>query len=354
MKQERYEIQAGLFVIAGLLVLAGVIWLLGKERQVFTTKLPYHVYFTDVKGLAKGAPVRLGGITVGQVHDIGFTPSLEDPRIKVTLMLNEGSLDRIREDSVATLETQGLLGDQYVTIEPGIKGKQIMASGVIQSREGGNITETITQAADIVDNARKATETLNQAVTEFRQTTMKNLETGSASIATIAREIETGDGLLHNLIFPDKDKQKKGDDLESIVKRVDAILREIQDGNGLLHTLIYTADGDQTVRALRKAAVGLGDSAGAVSALLNDLKSGNGMLHALIYEEAPEGFESVMVRLSQTAANLEKASHAMASGSGTLGALLIDPALYENLVEVTDGAKRSFLLRQAIRSSLNR
>jgi hypothetical protein len=49
---------------------------------------------------------------------------------------------------------------------------------------------------------------------------------------------------------------------------------------------------------------------------------------------------------------LRTTSDALASGTGTLGALILDPQLYDNLVEVTDGAKRSFILRQAIRSSL--
>ena len=55
---------------------------------------------------------------------------------------------------------------------------------------------------------------------------------------------------------------------------------------------------------------------------------------------------------TETADNMRVATEALAKGTGTLGALLVDPQLYDNLVEVTDGAKRSFLLRQAIRSSL--
>jgi hypothetical protein len=61
----------------------------------------------------------------------------------------------------------------------------------------------------------------------------------------------------------------------------------------------------------------------------------------------------VLVNLSQSAQNLKVATDALANGTGTLGALLVDPRLYDNLVEITDGAKRSFLLRQAVRSSLN-
>ena len=57
--------------------------------------------------------------------------------------------------------------------------------------------------------------------------------------------------------------------------------------------------------------------------------------------------------MAKAAENLKTTTDALAHGTGTLGALLVDPKLYDNLVEVTDGAKRSFLLRHAVRSSLN-
>ena len=352
MKQERYEIQAGIFVFVGIIILAAVIFFLGQERRVFASKQSYHMYFKDVKGLSRGAPVRLGGITVGQVSNIHFTESLDDPRIKVTLRLVEGSLDRIRSNSFASLNTQGLLGDQYVSIEPGTDGDTIAPGNEIPTKEGGNITETISEAADIIDSVRKTADTLNEAVTEFRKVTLVNINSATENIAEISKEVKNGDGFLHGLIYP---QEGEGDDqITKILNRVDAILNEVESGKGILHALVYSDDGQDTVATVKKAVSQVGITADTVSTVLADVKNGKGLLHSLIYKDSPDGLNTIMNKISKTADNLEKASHAIASGSGTLGALLIDPALYENLVEVTDGAKRSFLLRQVIRSSLNR
>ena len=61
---------------------------------------------------------------------------------------------------------------------------------------------------------------------------------------------------------------------------------------------------------------------------------------------------ALVQNLHEVTADLKSASRALAHGEGTLGALLVDSQLYDNLIEVTDGAKRSFLLREAIRSTL--
>src|SRR5690606_40323182 len=66
-----------------------------------------------------------------------------------------------------------------------------------------------------------------------------------------------------------------------------------------------------------------------------------------IYDKAPENIDDIVAKLNRTASNLEKASKALSEGEGTLGALLVDAQLYNNAVEITDGAKRSFLLKEA-------
>src|SRR5690606_4913443 len=100
--------------------------------------------------------------------------------------------------------------------------------------------------------------------------------------------------------------------------------------------------------AAEKAAV----TAEQLNEILVEIEEGNGTMNSLIYGESPEGVDEILARLSNTAKNLEIASEALAQGGGTLGALLVDSSLYDNLVEVTDGAKRSYILRSAIRRSL--
>ena len=86
---------------------------------------------------------------------------------------------------------------------------------------------------------------------------------------------------------------------------------------------------------------------------MDEVRHGNGLLHGLIYGEETGELGKMSKLLNRILENLDKASTSLAKGSGTLGALLMDSTLYDNMIEVTDDAKRSLLLRSAIRSTLN-
>ena len=353
MIKENHHIQAGLFVTIGLLILTGVIFLLGRERQVFTRKVHYFAYFNNTGGLALGAPVRLGGITIGQVDKINFTSEESDPRIRVDLLLTTDYLDRIRENSVAVLQTQGLLGDQYVAISTGTAGVKIAPGGEIKVEEGPGLTEAFERAGDILDHVASLADDLKATVQDLRENTLVHLSSSSESIANITRQIETGDGVIHDLVFG-QDEQDEKPSLDEILDNVNDIVDTVKNGDGLLHTLIYEDESTQLLENLTLAAEEITRTASTLAEISKEIRDGNGLAHSIIYDDAPEGFDEVVKKLNRTASNLEATSKALASGSGTLGALIVDPSLYENLVEVTDDAKRSYLLRQLIRSSLKK
>jgi phospholipid/cholesterol/gamma-HCH transport system substrate-binding protein len=136
------------------------------------------------------------------------------------------------------------------------------------------------------------------------------------------------------------------------------VLKEIRGGKGLLHALIYSDDGEKTVGELYETSHNVSAASQNLALLLKEAREGKGLLHDLIYTPVEPGTVSTKVKeilssFAKAADNFKVTSEALAHGTGTLGALLVDPKLYDNLVEVTDGAKRSFLLRQAVRSSLN-
>ncbi len=302
------EIQTGMFVAIGLFLFALSVFTLGKERQIFEEQASYFASFSDVKGLSKGAPVRLGGIAIGRVSEIGFSKDLSDPLVHVELLVNESYLDRIRKDSLVTIETQGLLGDRFLSISAGT-GDQLLPGGLVQAKEQGDIAETLTRASKIIDNAKDISELVTKVLQEFREDTLKDINKAAKSIAAIAKGIESGDGLAHEMVFA---KSKVGE--------------------GLVQSLTASAK--------------------SLENILKEMEVGNGLMHQLVYEGTDEPLDGVAKKISKTVDNLYQASEALSRGSGTIGALMVDSSLYDNLVEVTDGAKRSFILRQAIRSSL--
>lgn len=348
----RYELSAGIFLVCALALFILSIWVLGREREIFSRQEPYLAIFSDVKGLTVGAPVRLGGIAVGRVAQVDFSPKLSDTRVHIKLLINERFVERIKVDSLASIETQGLLGDRFVSISSGSENKQLLPGSYLGIAEADDIGELANKASHVVNNIQAISENLKGFSTELSKDTIKSFSETSKHLAGILKEVDKGSGLLHRLIYSKEDGEKILKHLTDASKDISAITRRVRSGDSLLHSLIYDRGGAQTVSNVSLAAEKLAFSAQHVGDLASQVKDGNGLLHGLIYTDSPEGLEQVVEKLNQTADNLRKASEALANGSGTLGALLVDPQLYNNLLEVTDEAKRSFLLREAIKASL--
>jgi len=135
------------------------------------------------------------------------------------------------------------------------------------------------------------------------------------------------------------------------------VMTEIKSGEGFLHSVIYEKTDEGLFSNLASSAQALAETAKLVSDIAAEVKSGDGLMHQLLYGESIDlaaKINQVMQNLNDSATAIKRASQALAHGEGTIGALLVDSQLYDNLVEVTDGAKRSYLLRRAIRSSLKK
>ncbi|RMG42417.1 MAG: MCE family protein [Candidatus Dadabacteria bacterium] len=348
-----YEFQAGLFLIVAICAVALSVWYLGKDREIFSDQEEFVTTFRDVKGLKEGAPVRFGGITVGRVDKIGFGPDMNNPTVYVRFLVNERYLHHIRTSTVAELQTQGLLGDRFLALMPGGKGTIAKPGSLIKSHEGSEIEDVLNKASRVVDNTVDISESVKDFLKAFKTDTQPKLTEAAKHLAAITKEIEEGDGMMHQLIYSKEAGDKIIKSLSSITSDLKSVMAEVKNGEGLLHALVYDPDGGKAVSSLVSAANNLSTTAEHINALAAEIRNGSGLLHGLVYEKAPsDAVSKIIINLNKTAENLEKASRALADGSGTIGALLIDSKLYDNLVEVTDGAKRSLILRHAIRQSL--
>ena len=353
----RNELTAGLFVVISLALIAALILIMGKERQIFAKQSEFYASFSDVKGLSSGAPVRLGGIPIGRVAEVGFSKKLGDLRVHVTLLINNSYLERVHSDSVVSIETQGLLGDRYVAITPGSQTASLAPLSELQTVEGADIQRIMARAQAAVENTTQITERINKSLVGLSPDTFTDIAAATKSMAELFTAIKTEQGFIHRMIYSETDGKKLVDSLSSASKDISSIVSEIRSGKGLIHALVFEENGSKAVDQLFTATTSISAASDNLSELLGAAKTGRGLLHDLIYTDIEPGvvakrIEATLIAFHQTASNLKIASDALANGTGTLGALLVDPRLYDNLLEVTDGAKRSFILRQAVRSSL--
>ncbi|MGA8541507.1 MAG: MlaD family protein [Terriglobales bacterium] len=118
----------GLFIVAALLTLAGGVFLIGQKRFLFRRTYQLQAQFQNVAGLDNGAYVRVGGIHLGTVKYISL-PAEPSGKLTVVMEMDNSTANIIRQDSVATIKTEGLLGDKYVEVTFGSEKAKAIESG---------------------------------------------------------------------------------------------------------------------------------------------------------------------------------------------------------------------------------
>src|ERR1700737_4032716 len=108
----------GAFIIATLAILAAGVFIIGSKQYLFTSTYRLKAQFATVVGLDPGADVRVGGVHSGTVRDIEL-PSKPTDKITVLMDLQRSTHDIVKQDSIAAIETEGLLGNEYVSISFG-------------------------------------------------------------------------------------------------------------------------------------------------------------------------------------------------------------------------------------------
>jgi phospholipid/cholesterol/gamma-HCH transport system substrate-binding protein len=108
------DLAVGLFVLIGLLAIGYLSLQVGGLTLKREGGLVLFATFDDIGGLSERAPVRISGVRVGQVEQILLD---EDLRAEVKLDLQRDL--ELSVDSAAAIRTAGLLGDQFIALEPG-------------------------------------------------------------------------------------------------------------------------------------------------------------------------------------------------------------------------------------------
>ncbi|MFH7324897.1 outer membrane lipid asymmetry maintenance protein MlaD [Desulfurivibrio sp. C05AmB] len=115
MKRANLDLVVGLFVLAGFFSFVYLSVQLG-EFSPFSMKRQYQVQaeFGSISGLRRGAVVEIAGVSVGRVARIDLS---DRQRALVTMYIDSGV--ELSEDSIASIKTQGIIGEKYISISPG-------------------------------------------------------------------------------------------------------------------------------------------------------------------------------------------------------------------------------------------
>src|SRR5439155_16750020 len=153
----------------------GAIVTLGQQEHFWERKVRYEMHFARTNGLQVGAPVSLTGVTIGSVAEMRFPPDPTASYIQVLVNVVGEAAPRIRENSVATIRTFGLLGDRYIELSAGSPDASPLSPGaLISSIDPVDYEAGLGQSGDLVTNVVGVT----------------------ASLRVVLQSIERGEGLL--------------------------------------------------------------------------------------------------------------------------------------------------------------
>ena len=142
MKKYSKETVVGIFVVIGLICIGYMTVKLGNVGFVGDNSYSLFANFNTVTGLRQGNPINMLGLEIGKVEK--FTLDQDNEQVKVEFKINKGI--EIYDDAIASIKTEGLIGDKYVAIDPG-GGGDLLANG-------DTITDT-NSPTDIMDLVSK-------------------------------------------------------------------------------------------------------------------------------------------------------------------------------------------------------
>ena len=160
---------AGLFVVLGVVLFTAALFMIGSRRMLFEDRFTLYSEFSRLGQLASGAVVRVAGLDAGEVTEIQIPPS-PSAKFRVRMEVREDLRHLIRADSVATTQTEGLVGAVYVNIVPGSDQAQVIADdGTIPGRDPFQMADLLQQASDTITLVNDTVESLRGDITKAVQ-----------------------------------------------------------------------------------------------------------------------------------------------------------------------------------------
>ncbi|MFZ5897334.1 MAG: MlaD family protein [Myxococcota bacterium] len=332
MSQRSIEVKVGALILVALGLLGAFVVVMGGLS--FEPTFTVYVSFHNPGGLQAGAPVRISGVKVGRVSSMEFRGGQIDPKtnqreplIRAVAKLEKRYQEAVRENSRWFVTSQGVLGEMFLAVEPGSFDKPMLADGaVVQGISPPRLDLLLSESYELLHRAYLGITNNEQKLQE------------------------TFDGLHRTLKASGDFFEKNEEKLSRTMDNVEGLSKEAKET--LAAARERYVDGPQVTRIMNdveRTAASVGRN---VDPLLSDgrelVASGKKIAHALGSDEQLERYRTATRDLTDAAAeakHLAKGAQAVVShvqkGKGTLGALVMDEAVYDDLQEMLRDLKHN-------------
>ena len=327
------DFSVGFVLFLATLAVMVTVFFVGGGGPLLGGSSTYLLAVPYAQGVSPGSPVSVSGVRVGVVESIDLIAAekvaQDSAGVLLRLSITRKYRDRIRENSVAWLQTAGLLGDTVINIGYGSAEAPALAPGKPITYKPKPLL------ADLAgEELTESTEDLLRTVTKL----LNDLNAGTGTLGQLLKnqELYTRVSELTTALTA------TGQELEGVAREVKGILVEVREKRGTLGKLVSDPQlYDEAVATVQRT-----------QKLLAAMESGEGILARLTRDrETAERFDSILENIDTSSAKLNQLLALLEGGRGSLAMLLHDPSLATGLRNVILGVQEYGVVENVIRNA---
>lgn len=326
------EVKVGALILVSLALLAGFVVVMGGMSLEPTYRV--FVDFDNPGGLQSGAPIRISGVKVGRVTAIEFRGGKIDPKtnepeppIRVVAQIENQYKDAIRENSRWFVTSQGVLGEMFLAIEPGAYDKPVLADGaIVQGISPPRLDLLLSESYELLHKAYLGISGNEEKISEVFDGLHKTLkgtghffEANQNKLDGIVSNVENLSNDVRETVAAARDRYVDGPQPTRIMNNVERITGSL---NQELPPLL------EETRGLTK------DARTLTQALAADDQIER-------YRQITRDAQDTMAMAKLTATDAHGLVAHVRRGEGTVGALVMDEAIYDDLQEMLRDLKHN-------------
>lgn len=295
-KSNSQKVRVGIFVVVGTIILIGALYFIGSRQNMFTKNIQLYSVFDNVNGLQLGNNVRFSGINVGTVTNIEMK---EGGKITIEMSVEEKSSYFIKNDAVASISSDGLVGSMVVNIVPGTEqnGTPVVSGDVIPSYNS-------TSTADMMKTLNKTNENAALLTADLLKITNQILE-GKGTLGTLVNDTIMAQNIQQILI----ELKKTSEGTSLAMAKINGIISKINyDESAAAVILSDTVAANQIRKVfanLEKSGEDINSITNNLNAYISEIKSGKGALNHLTQDENfVKEIDSTMIQIKEASEKL--------------------------------------------------
>jgi len=329
------ELRVGILILVSMGLLAAFIVVMGGVN--FEPTFTVNVDFDNPGGLKNGAPVRMAGVKIGSIEEIRFTPKSqdEDPSrtasstalIRVVAKIERQYQDALYENSRWYVTTQSVLGELFLAVDPGTPDQPVLADkAVVEGVSPPRLDLLLSEAYEILHQAYLGITRHSEKLEETFDGLHKTLK-GSGEF------FDKNAGKLDNIVSNLEETSIQANEMLSEARhryvnnpQIDRIINNVDHATATLDSNLVPLieDGRRTLADVSRVAEALGSEQ-----------------QVQRYRQITDDVAAITSVARQTTNNAHALVGRIQSGQGTLGAIVMDEALYDDIQELVRDLKHN-------------